>query len=384
MGEDADELRSHSDKELKLFRDEARTWLDQNVPSEPRPPHGPEVRAFDAEWQRRQYDGGWAGIDWEIEHGGRGLSLIKQIIWYEELVNAGAPTETCFGVALGHAGPTIIMRGDEEQKRFYLPQILRGETPWCQGFSEPGAGSDLANLRTRGRIEDGHLIVTGQKIWTTWGHWADYGELLVRTESQGSRHGGLTWVVVDMHSPGVDIREIPQIDLQAEFCEVFYDDVRIPLDAVVGGIGNGWSVAMSTLGAERGTAFLNSRLADIRLVDDLIEHARARDLLANEAVAERLAVLRAEATAIRSMAYLQVSSARPDGTPGPESTAVRTFYVQLQQRIARAAIDLLGQDAIAWNPWVQHWLTEFAATIAGGTKDIQKNIIGERVLGLPR
>lgn len=381
---DEEIVKFELDGKLRAFREEARDWLSENVPKEPRPHGGSEVRAFDCEWQNRQYEGGWAGIDWDVEYGGRGLSLVEQVIWYEELVRAGAPTHTIFLVALGHAGPTLIMRGSEEQKKFYLPRILKGETPWSQGFSEPSAGSDLASLRTRGEIDGDELVITGQKIWTSVGQWSDYGELLIRTDPDLPKHKGLTWVIMDMHLPGVDIRPIKQINGEAEFCEVFYDEVRVPLANVVDKVNNGWSVAMSTLAAERGPAFLDHRLGLIRFMDELIDHARSKGLLRDDALYDKLATLRAEAAALRSMAYLQISTARPGEAPPAETVAVRTYHVELQLRIGRMAIDLLGSEGLAWNPYGKHWLSEFSGPIAGGTKDIQKNIIGERVLGLAR
>jgi alkylation response protein AidB-like acyl-CoA dehydrogenase len=371
--------------DLQEFRDEARTWLEENVPKQPRPETvGPELREYDMAWQRRQYEGGWSGIDWDLEYGGRGLSLVQQVIWYEELVRAGAPLDSVFGVAFGHAGPTLIMRGSEEQKRHYLPRILKGETPWCQGFSEPGSGSDLASLRTRGVVDGDELVITGQKIWTSYAQWCDYGELLVRTDPDAPKHHGITWLIMDMHLPGVDIRPITSIDGFPHNCEVFYDEVRVPLANVVDKVNNGWSVAMSTLAAERGPGFLDHRLGLIRTVDELIEHAREKGLLADQAVADRLAEARAAAAALRSMAYLQISNTKKGATPGPESTAIRTYYVQLQIEVARLALDLIGPASLEWNRWTEHWLGEFSAPIAGGTKDIQKNVIGERVLGLPR
>lgn len=376
-------MKVEQSQALREFRAEARDWLNENVPREPRP-RGPEVRAYDCEWQRRQFAGGWAGIDWAVEFGGRGLSLLQQVIWYEELIRAGAPSHTIFLVALGHAGPTLIMRGSEEQKQFYLPRILRGETPWCQGFSEPSAGSDLASLRTRGVIDGDELVITGQKIWTSFANLADYCELLVRTNPDVTRHTGLTWVIMDMHAPGVEVRPIRQINGEAEFCEVFFDEARIPLANVVDQVNNGWSVAMSTLAAERGPAFLDHRLDIIRFMDELTDHARSKGLLKDEALYDRIATLRAEAAALRSMAYMQISMARPGEAPPAETIATRTYHVELQLRVGRLAIDLLGIEAISWTSWGQRWLGDFAGPIAGGTKDIQKNIIGERVLGLAR
>lgn len=372
-------------EELRLFREEARDWLSENLPTDPRPDEdGPDVRAWDCEWQRRQHEGGWAGIDWDVEYGGRGLSLIEQVIWYEELVRAGAPHDSVFSVALGHAGPTIIMRGSEEQKRFYLPKILKGETPWCQGFSEPGSGSDLASLRTRGVVDGDEIVINGQKIWTSYGQYASFGELLVRTDPQTSRHQGITWLIVDMTTPGIDIRPIEMIDGHYHCCEVFYDNVRVPLANVVDRVNNGWSVAMSTLAAERGPAFLDGRLIQIKVVDEMIEHARAKGMLKDQALYDRLATIRAEVAAIRSMAYYQVSTARPGEAPGAETTAIRAYMVMMVNRMMEIALDILGPAALEWNPWASKWMFDFAEPIAGGSKDILRNVIGERVLGLPR
>jgi alkylation response protein AidB-like acyl-CoA dehydrogenase len=369
--------------ELSRFREQARTWLEENVPSEPRPrTPGPEVRAYDAHWQRLQYDGGWAGIDWPTEFGGRGLSLLEQIVWYEERVRARAPQSGVFGVAVSHAGPTIIARGDEAQKAHYLPPILRGETPWCQGFSEPDAGSDLAGLRCRGVVDGDHLVINGAKIWTSYAEHADYQELLVRTDPASERHRGLTWVILDMHAPGIDIRPIMSIDGWPHNAEVFYDDVRVPLDHVVGGLGNGWSVAMSTLAAERGTGFLDVRLQRIVFVDDLIEHARETGKIKDPLVHDQLAELRAEATALRSMAYHQASD--PAAQDSSASVAIRAFFSQFVQRSSRVALSILGPEALPASEWTRQWLEDFSEPIAGGTIDVQKNIIGERVLGLAR
>jgi alkylation response protein AidB-like acyl-CoA dehydrogenase len=239
-------------------------------------------------------------------------------------------------------------------------------------------------LRCRGAVDGDELVVTGSKIWTTYAEHSDYGELLVRTDPDAGMHDGMTWVIMDMHLPGIDIRPIVSMDGWPHNCEVFYDEVRVPLANVVGGVGEGWSVAMSTLAAERGTAFLDVRLARVAFVDELIEHARGTGKLADEAVYAELAELRAAAAALRSMAYYQTSAGAPGQAPGAETTAVRTFFVQLMQRSTRAAMTILGTDALEGGPWGRQWLEDFNEPIAGGTIDIQRNIIGERVLGLPR
>lgn len=242
------------------FRSQCREWLHANVPGEKRPLHAVDALDFDVAWQRRLYDAGWAGINWPSAYGGRGLSLIEQVIWLEEYAHAGAPWIGANFVGVNHGGPTLIANASEEQKAWHLPRILKAEAIWCQGFSEPGAGSDLAAIRTRGRVEGDEIVVNGSKIWTSFAHVADWQELVVRTEEGSEKHRGLSWVICDMKAPGVTITPIRKISGQVEFAQVFYDDVRIPLANVVGGLGNGWKVAMSTLGFERGTGFISDQV----------------------------------------------------------------------------------------------------------------------------
>jgi alkylation response protein AidB-like acyl-CoA dehydrogenase len=369
------------DEALAEFRQRARGWLEANAPGGPRPTDDAAARAFDCEWQRRQYEGGWAGVAWPKEYGGQGLSPLRQMIWYEELVRAGAPSMGSFTVALGHAGPTIIARGTPEQQAEYLPRILRGETPWCQGFSEPGSGSDLASLRTRAVIDGDDLVINGSKIWTSFAHLADYQELLVRTDPDAPKHKGISWVIVPMDAPGLTVRRIRTIDGHAHFCECFYDDVRVPLANVVGELNDGWRVAMSTLSFERGMGYLASRLTVINEVDELIELARGRGLLEDSGIAAELALVKAEASAVHALGYDGVSS-----TARPELVAAvnQVFNGELGKRLDRLATDILGADGLERGRWTTAYLGSFPQTIAGGSKDIQKNILGERVLGLPR
>lgn len=371
------------------FRERARDWLRANVPAEPAPEDNRGARSFELAWQQAQHEAGWAGISWPVEHGGLGLSLIEQMIWYEEYALAGAPSPRTTFVGLRHAGPTLILRGTEEQKARYLPPILRGEVTWCQGFSEPGAGSDLASLRTRAVVDGDDLVVSGQKIWTSYGDVADHQELLVRTGPLEPKHGGITWVVCDMSSAGIDVRPIATMAGTADFCEVFYDEVRIPLANVVGEVDGGWSVAMSTLSFERGTAFMAEQVQLAQTVEELVSLAREvtgpdgrRPAIADDEVARRLGRARAEVAALRAMTYAQISRAAATGQPGPEASLVRLLYGELEQRVARLAMDVLGPGLRP--PWDHRYLMSFQATIAAGTKDIQRNIVGERVLGLPR
>jgi alkylation response protein AidB-like acyl-CoA dehydrogenase len=382
--------------ELAAFRDEVRTWLAGHVPREAQPHEGDAAREFDLAWQRTQFDGGWAGINWPVEYGGRGLSLLQQMIWFEELAWADAPeVGVCF-VGLNHAGPTLIARASEEQKAAHLPPILRGEVVWCQGFSEPGAGSDLAGLTTRAVVDGDHLVVNGSKIWTSYADVADHQELLVRTNRGARRHDGITWVVADMHAPGITVRPIRTMTGPAAFCEVFYDDVHIPLSSVVGELDGGWSVAMSTLSFERGTGFLREQVRLVRLVDRLVEVARdrvdrrGRRRIDDETIAARLATARAEGQALRAMALADLSRNARRPQPGVEGSMLRLFYAELSQRVHALAVDLVGEDGLEARPygladsWSANWYRTFAHTIAAGSKDIQRNIIGERLLGLPR
>ena len=380
------------------FRDEVRTWLIEHVPSEARPDEdGQAVRDFDTEWQRAQYDGGWAGIAWPIAYGGRGLSTIEQLIWYEEYARAEAPwIGACF-VGINHGGPTLIARATDEQKAFHLPRILTGESVWCQGFSEPEAGSDLAGLRCRAERDGDQLVVTGQKIWTSFADVADYQELLVRTDPDAGRHKGITWVICDMRLPGITVRPISTMDRGAEFCEVFYDEVRIPLTNVVGELNDGWSVAMSTLSFERGTGFMAEIIHATHAVEELITEARhrtgpdgRRPIIADDEYSRQLAMLRAEVTVLRSATYRAISRNMRQGAPGPEGSMLRLHFGELHQRLHRLAMEILGLDAIEFGAnrhsglTTGAWLRSFASTMGGGTSEIQRNIIGERLLGLPR
>lgn len=378
----------------KTFRGQVREWLRTNVPKERRPEDGPEMLAFDKAWQRKQFEAGWAGISWPKEYGGCGLSLIQQLIWFEEYALAGGPYLGCFFIALSHAGPTLIARGSDAQKQYYLPKILSGETPWCQGFSEPGAGSDLASLRTRAVIDGDHLVVNGQKIWTSIGNWAKYQELLVRTDPD-SRYKGISWVIGDMELPGVTIRPIKCIHGSADFCEVFYDNVRIPLENVVGQINDGWSVAMATLGFERGTAALAEQIELSRVVEELIELAHdrtgpdgVRPAIKDDEIASKLALLRAEVAALRAMSYASISRAQRELVPGAEGAVIAVYNTELTQKVYRMAADLMGPEMLdltaSPSRWTTRYLLSIMQTIAGGTSEIRRNIIGERVLGLPR
>jgi alkylation response protein AidB-like acyl-CoA dehydrogenase len=385
-------MNLHFSRDDRLFREQARAWLHDNVIRDRRPHAGPEMRAYDLAWQRKQYDGGWAGVSWPQEFGGLGLSLTRQLIWHEEYARADAPDNHLCFVALNHAGPTIIARGTEAQKQFHLPKILAGDVIWCQGFSEPNAGSDLASLKTHARIEGDHLVVNGSKIWTSHGHLSDWQELLVRTDIDVPKHKGISWVICDMKTPGITLRPIQIMTSpnQVHFVQCFYDDVRIPLRNVVGNVNDGWNVAMSTLGFERGTAQVRDQIRYAFLVEKMIRKAQDRlgsgAGLSRDEIGARLAQLRADMAAARAMTYMVVSRAEA-GIQDSQSSLMRAMVGETQQRARRLALDIIGPYALE-NPetddWVYFYLRSFSITIAAGTSQIQRNIIGERVLGLPR
>jgi alkylation response protein AidB-like acyl-CoA dehydrogenase len=379
------------------FREEVRTWLSENRPREQRPMDRKAMREFDTAWQRTQFDGGWAGISWPKEYGGRGASLIQALIWFEEYGRLGLPgIDACF-VGLSHAAPTLMTRANDAQKSKHLEQILRGDVVWCQGFSEPEAGSDLASLKTKAVIDGDELVVTGQKIWTSFADVADWQELLVRTDFDVPKHKGISWVICDMKSAGIDIRPIETMDEEHEFCEVFYDEVRIPISNVVGDINDGWSVAMSTLAFERGTAFTVNQVRLATIVENLIDEAKTRTgpdgrrpAIQDDEIARRLARARASVAAMRAMTYRGISRGLRFGSPGAEGSIIKLYYSDLAKEVYRLAYDIIGADGLEfmhrWVPggWSGSYLYSMSQSIGGGTSEIQRNIIGERVLGLPR
>ena len=368
---------------IASFRQQARAWLAQNAPKTSAPADGPESREYALAWQRTQAQGGWAGIAWPSEVGGRGASVLEQIAWFEECVRAGAPTaiDPTF-VSVNHAGPTLIVCGSEAQKAFHLPRILRGQAIWCQGFSEPGSGTDLASLKARGTVDGQDLVIEGHKIWSSFADIADYQELLIRTDPDARTSRALTWVICPMDTPGITVRPIRTMAGVNKFCEVFYDSVRVPLTNIVGGLHNGWATAMSTLAFERGTSSLGLLLSLLRKVEWMLQNCPAE----RPQMRARIAQLRAEGAAVRAMAYrLALDSAH--STPDSSGSLVRLGFAEYAQRVHAAAMDLFGIDApevVGLHGLGHDYLDAFSETIAGGTSEIQRDIIGERVLGLPK
>jgi alkylation response protein AidB-like acyl-CoA dehydrogenase len=365
------------------FRDELRAWLDANDP-------GPEPGADDAHfawrrhWQRRLHEGGWAGVHWPVETGGRGASLTQSAIFFEELGRAGAPLPAnVLGLLL--AGPTLMSWGTDEQKERLLPPILSGEEIWCQGFSEPEAGSDLAALRTKAVREGDEWIVTGQKVWTSAAQFSKWCMLVARTDPDAPKHKGLTYFVLDMEQEGVQIRPLRQITGEAEFNELFLEGARIPHDHVVGGVGNGWKVALTTLMNERAGLAFFLQVALRQRLDALLAEAGARGLLDDPLVADKLAALHVKTEIIRLTAFRGLSAIEKYGQPGPEGSLIKWMWSEANQELSQLAADVVGPEALtASTRWSYELLRAPGNSIEGGTTEILKNIVAERVLGLPR
>ncbi|MGF6997130.1 acyl-CoA dehydrogenase family protein [Paraburkholderia sp. GAS32] len=374
----------------KLFRERVRDWLAESAPKGQRPPRGHAMRDFDLAWQRAKFEGGFGAISWPKEYGGANLSPVEQMIWYEEVARARAPTLGCLSIAINHAGPTVMALGTPEQRAFHLPKILRGEVVWCQGFSEPGAGSDLAGLRMRAEVDGDHLVINGQKVWTSHAQYADYQETLVRTDPSLGRHKGITWVIIDMTTPGITVRPLRTIAGDEHFNEVFYDNVRVPLSNVVGELNEGWKVAMTTLANERAGATANHGAELGELVEQLIELARSsiHSSSVDDAFVSRLARLRTDAAALRSLSYAMISRANRGLPVGVEATLPFLFFGELQQRVRALAAELLGGEMLEidgpWDSWVRGFFADRMYVIAGGSSEVRRNIIAERILGLPR
>jgi alkylation response protein AidB-like acyl-CoA dehydrogenase len=379
------------------FRARARSWLAGNVPEHARPPHGHEAAQFDRDWQRKLFDHGWAGVAWPSLFGGLGLSGLQQVIWYEELARARAPHHiNTMYIGLMHAGPTLIARGTEAQKAFHLPRILKGEAIWCQGFSEPGAGSDLAALKTRGRIDGDHLVVNGAKMWTTDAQHADYQELLIRTGEDGMRHKGLTWVIADMKAPGIEIKPIRTMLGDEHVNLVYYDDVRIPLSEVVGEVDQGWSTAMATLSFERGLGFIGDQLELYERVGraiDLAGKTRIEDgrlAIEDDHIAQRLASIKADCIAIRAMTLADIAETDRTGMPGPKGSMMKLMVTGTHKALSEVVGEILGLSFLEFggdrtvHPWTYDYLWSWVFSISGGTSEIQREITADRVLGLPR
>jgi alkylation response protein AidB-like acyl-CoA dehydrogenase len=364
------------------FRDAVREWIADHHPG--REPDGDrELFDFRRAWQRALNERGWAGLSWPTEYGGAGSTLGEQAIFFEEVARAGAPQmANVLGLAMG--GPTVIAHGTEEQKQRFLPPILSADEIWCQGFSEPGSGSDLASLKTRAVRDDGGWVVTGQKVWTTYAHEAKWCMLVARTDPDAPRHRGLTYFLMDMDQDGVEVRPLVQITGEAEFNELFIDGARIPDENIVGGVGNGWPVAITTLMHERaGLAFALQVQVQIAL-RDLQEEIRERGLTDDPVIRQRFAQVYIEAQVLRLNAYRGLTGVMKRGAPGPEGSLGKWHWAEVNQALTELAMDVDGPRALTAGGWTHRFLRARANSIEGGTTEILKNIVAERVLGLPK
>jgi alkylation response protein AidB-like acyl-CoA dehydrogenase len=375
--------------EESVFRAEVRGWLEANVPTELSGPRSNEEEYAQAwlAWSKKLAEAGYAGLTWPREYGGSGAPYPHQAIFLEETARAEAPQHMNV-IGLGMAGPTIIAHGTEEQKARYLPKILSAEEIWCQGFSEPGAGSDLASARTSARLEVDHFVVDGQKVWSSFAHIADWCILVTRSDPESEKHAGLTYLLVDMHSPGVEVRPLRQITGEAEFNEIFFTGVEVPVENVLGEIGQGWAVAMTTLLHERATlGFALTAMLEVN-VRKLITLARERGV-DDPLLRDRVAQEWIEQRALRLTNYRALTMLMKTGMPGPEGSVSKLTWSESNQRLTKLALEILGPDSQLLNGdghgyWQYQQLRSRGNTIEAGTSEILRNIIAERVLGLPR
>jgi alkylation response protein AidB-like acyl-CoA dehydrogenase len=399
--------------EAEAFRKEIRTWLEDNLPEgwfEPEFEMTDEDRArFNEEWPRRLHDGGWICAGWPVEYGGKGLSVMDNVVLAEEFARARAPMRAdFFGDTL--VGPTLLQWGTEEQKKEFLPKILSGEMRWCQGFSEPNSGSDLAGLKTSAVLDGEQWVINGQKVWTTRAQYADYMFLLARTDPSAPKHKGTSYLLVPMRQPGIEVRGITQPDGTAEFNEVFFDDARAPRDNVVGGVNNGWVVANTTLAHERGMSATTSyrRFEDeLRL---MIDTARDRGVLSDPLIRQRLMRYHTRIEILRINGLRGLTATLQDRKdPGVVALGAtnKMFWSEMHRDAMELALDIYGPASMlsdvgpedgSWpatarhegrasypvSPMVSSFFFSRSETIWGGTAEIQRNIVGERVLGLPR
>jgi alkylation response protein AidB-like acyl-CoA dehydrogenase len=399
--------------EAESFRAEIRAWLRQHLPAgwgEPGFELSSEDRAqFNKEWPAKLHEGGWICAAWPKEYGGKGLSLMEAVVLNEEFARASAPMRAdFFGDTL--VGPTILQWGTEEQKKDFLPRILSGQIAWCQGFSEPDAGSDLASLKTRAVLDGDEWVINGQKVWTTQAQYADYIFLLARTDPDAPKHKGISYLLVPMKQPGVEVRPIEQVDGSAEFNEVFFTNVRCPRDNVVGGVNNGWNVAMTTLGFERGTSATTSHRRFQKEWAQIVSEARARDRLGEARVRQGLAKAWSKVKIMEINGYRSLTAVlhnRKDPGVAALGASNKIFWSEYHREVMELAMDILGLDGQVLTgttgeafvpgqgirrgragypvtPLQASFFFSRSETIWGGTAEIQRNIVGERVLGLPK
>jgi alkylation response protein AidB-like acyl-CoA dehydrogenase len=390
--------------EEQRFRLEVRNWIDSNLSPDWEEISRRQAENMDAwmaflkDWQHKLHHAGWAGISWPKEYGGRGATINEQLIFTEEMAKTKAPNLMNVSIGIELVGPAIIHHGSEEQKQRYLRKILSAEEIWAQGFSEPGAGSDLASLQTKAVIDGDHFVVTGQKVWMSWAEYSDFCILLARTDPDVPKHKGISCLLIDMKSAGITIRPTVQITGEAEFSEVFFDGVRVPRENLVGGLNQGWNVAMTVLMHERGTSAIGYQIRFRNELDDLIRLAQSherdgRRVSEDPAFRRKLAQAFIEVEVLKYNIYRSATQMVRSGKPGPESSIVKLFWSEMDRRQKLLGMEMLGmysqlvngsEWAVDHGKWPRAFLWSRAGTIYAGSSEIQRNIIAERVLGMPR
>lgn len=386
------------------FKDEVRTWLEEHLVGDFAAMRGrggtgqEDLDPIDQiAWERELASGGWLGIDYPTDIGGRGCTLMEQVVFHQACVEARAPGRIPnMGVTL--LGPTVMAFGSDEQRQRFVPPILSADEFWCQGYSEPDAGSDLANVGTSARLDGGEWVINGQKVWTSLAHHSDWIFVLARTEPGSTRHGGLSYLLVPMDQPGIEIRPIVQITGGVEFNETFFSDARTAADMVVGDEGNGWKVAMGTLGFERGASTLGQQLTFRQELDVIIELARRNGAIDRTALRDRLTDAWSELEILRYNNLRMLTVVDAGGVPGPEMSIGKLYWSNWHRRLGELWVDVLGASAMAIDPddglagpngytltdGQRTFLYSRAHTIYAGSNEVQRNVIAERVLGLPR
>jgi alkylation response protein AidB-like acyl-CoA dehydrogenase len=389
-------------EEEERFRTRVRDFLKSNLPKGwgeegLRPANDSARLEILRDWQKRLFENGFTGMAWPREYGGQGASQIEQAIFNEEMTRFRAPPPLN-PVGMSLVGPTLMAHGSEAQKKRFLSRILAGEDVWCQLFSEPNAGSDLASLRTRAELRGDEFIVNGQKVWSSFAHFADWGILLARTDPGAPKHRGISYLLVDMKTPGITPRQLRQISGSAEFCEVFLDNVRVPRENLVGRINEGWRAATTTLSNERGTTTLATLVRFERTYNELVALARAtqksgRPATQDSIIRNRLAQLYIELQEMKYAAFRAFSSILKGGSPGAEGSILKLHWSEFHQRMQEFAIELQGPAsqlvrespyAVRNGLWQYTFLWSRSDSIYAGTSEIQRNIIAQRVLGLPK
>jgi alkylation response protein AidB-like acyl-CoA dehydrogenase len=365
------------------FRDELRAWLEENHPG-PEPAGADEAFEFRRDWQRRLHEDRWAGLTWPREYGGRAATLMQSAIFNQEMVRAKVPSPAnILGLVMG--GPVVIAYGSDEQKRRFLEPILSAEEIWCQGFSEPDAGSDLASLKTRAVKVDGGWRISGQKVWTSFAHNAKWCMLLARTDPDAKKHEGLTYFLMDMDQKGVEARPLRQLTGESEFNEVFIEDALVPDENVIGDPGEGWKVAITTLALERAGLSLGSAIAIQIQLRELAAMIRELGREQDPAVRQRFGELCVKAETMRLNGARGLSFVIRHGMPGPEGSITKIQWAEVNQAMTEFAVQVRGLEGVLDDtPWSYRMLRARANSIEGGTSEIQKNILAERVLMLPR